>query len=192
MWDQSLVQQLQHFNARILSEISVSLPDYKGTFLRKISGAKKLLKPLSILRKREHGDPSFILHCILQDFYHKQRKGPVCLFSYNNEYFECWKGRSDQEGIQLIRYETEIFLMLQIAFITSMLVYWKESRIILMVEFLIKNLEGWYWNHYVTEDNYMVINFLCLMIGAVITIMEARFKTAVCGRKEKLVNTLLE
>lgn len=38
----------------------------------------------------------------------------------------------------------------------------------------------------------MVINVLFLMIGAVITVMETRFKTAVCGRKKKLVNTLLE
>lgn len=41
-------------------------------------------------------------------------------------------------------------------------------------------------------DNYMVINVLFFMIGAVITVMETRFKTAVCGRKKKLVNTLLE
>lgn len=44
-----------------------------------------------------------------------------------------------------------------------------------------------------SQDNYMVINVSFLMIGAVmITAMETRVKTAVCSRKEKLVNTLLE
>lgn len=59
MWDQSLVQQLQHFNARIFSEISVNtFPSLlQGYVPKKSLGGKKVAKTVIHIAQKRAGRP---------------------------------------------------------------------------------------------------------------------------------------